>query len=166
MKNFQYKSKVFFWSGLVMLMLAGTVWAFNGGIVKIKSVFAGEQSGTCSTPGCYSEEWKASEVFGLYRSAYVNAAQTTRDDGRLNDNGPFAYMTGRRVCGETGTVNTNIVSDYVVFQNGSSTACTYKANFTYTSGVNDYVVDAAYLDTSHVNYNPFVTGWTVNGHVH
>lgn len=69
MKNFHYKSKVFFWSGLGMLILAGLVWVISGGakaaLADIQSGRAGnDRNGACSSPGCYSEEWSATEITG------------------------------------------------------------------------------------------------------
>jgi hypothetical protein len=67
-KNFHYRSKVLFWSGVSMLVLAGLVWLANGGIGKIKTAFATDQgASSCSTAGCYSEQWSASQVFGTYK---------------------------------------------------------------------------------------------------
>jgi hypothetical protein len=157
MKNFQYKSKVFFWSGLVMLMLAGTVWAFNGGIVKIKSVFANELSGTCTNPGCYSEEWKANEILGDvsgYDSSGEGVGVVTRRYSIVITN---AGGGADRLL-DNGTVddsfNGKTLEYFAVPGSGASTL----------SG--NGVVSSNGLLYQYVNRPNMVVGWKVNGHVH
>jgi hypothetical protein len=103
------KNNVMLWSGLIMLILAGIVWVANGGTGRIKKAFATDQSGTCSTAGCYSEEWTAMEVMGLYRVIGT-------DTGRLDDNA-WQSVAGDRAC-----VNVRNTGD----NSWTSSGCTYK----------------------------------------
>jgi hypothetical protein len=136
MRNLRSKSNVLFWSGLIMLVIAGVTWVTNGGIGKIKKALATGQVGTCSTAGCYSEEWTAGEVMGLYRVV-------GGDGGVLHDNA-WQSVAGDRVCGP-GVRN-------VDSNNWTSIGCTYR--------VGD---GESYLDA---RSPMVVSQWQINGHVH
>lgn len=169
MKNFQYKSKVFFWSGLVMLVLAGGVWAASGGIGRVLRAYATPQGDSTSTPGSYSEKWTANEIFGVYRFAYTDFNMTNRDAGRLNDN-PWTNVTGTRFCndmetGAGGGYLTNTVSPWATATGSAS--CTYRSRSVLTSNGGASLgygfLDSSTQDTANT---PIVTVWEVNGHVH
>ncbi len=163
MKNFQYKSKVFFWSGIIMLVVAGGVWAATGGIGRALRAYADAETGTDSNPGSYSEKWLANEIFGLYRFGLY-------DDEGIDNNG-WAGVTGKRDCTVTATPypgEDRYYSSNLVGNNSTSITdsnyCGYKTTAFY-EGVNppaNHIGEGA-LDPVH---NMTVTEWIVNGHVH
>ena len=170
--NLERKGKVFLWTGVVMLAIAGGVWVANGGIGRIKTALANDQGATsCSTPGCFSEKWTANEIFGVYRFAYTDYGMTNRDTGRLNDN-PWATVTGTRLCNdiETGTGGKHLPNTVSPWATGTgSSSCTYRSQSTISNdGGTSTVYGYGFLDssTSDTANTPIVTVWEVNGHVH
>lgn len=166
-KNYR-KTKVFFWSGLIMLVLAGGVWAIGGGFGRIKEALANNDAGTSDAPGHYSETWTATEAFGLYRMAYTDLLMNNRDSGRLVDNF-WVSQTGERVCGEEvligGKYFPTTASDQA-YAGTSSSSCTYRTLATFSSdGGTTRKYGSGYMD-SQSSYPNFVTKWEVNGHVH
>lgn len=162
MKNFQYKGKVFFWSGVIMLVVAGGVWAASGGIGRVLRAYADAQNGTCIGAGCYSEEWKADEVLG--------------DVSGFDYGGTAVKMVtkryGIRVTRAGGGV-TNLLSDASVDDAFSGQTFEYfavpgsGASIVQNGGDNVRSNNGALLEYGPNGSNtPVVVSWTVNGHVH
>ena len=154
-----------------MLALAGGVWAANGGVGRIKSALADTRTGTCSDPGCFSEEWKATELtgdaFGFdgtlggnVLTAFERIRETTNYDQLVGGATTFhSYDTWyiKGFCQELidwDTANSRVTS--TATNNGD-----YACDIDYKTGKSGNQTGHMVADETAI-----VTGWRVDGHVH
>lgn len=66
-KDYPKWGKVLFLSGVIMLVFSGILWFANGGYLKFNKAKAVDTSGcggSSTNPGCFTEEWDATQVVG------------------------------------------------------------------------------------------------------
>jgi hypothetical protein len=88
-ESLRKKENLFFWTGLVMLVLATTLWFLNGGFVKTKTANAATDI-PCTPDNNYCEKWSATKLLADVNSYDWNNQATY-------------YVTEKRTCGGDGT---------------------------------------------------------------
>lgn len=137
-----------------LLILSGVlVWVINFSFINVKTAKADADPGNSSDPGHFSEDWTATEIFGVY------LWDNNTDDSNITI-GVSSYL-------ETalGRINGTNKGSAVYTLGGG----TEKAGVSY--GLNDTANNRSYrLSTTMSKYagggTPTVTKWHVDGHMH
>jgi hypothetical protein len=168
--NLERKGKVFLWTGVIMLALAGGVWVANGGIGRIKTALAGEQTGTCGDPGCFSEEWIANELTGdAHGFDRVIGGSVLSTFERTRETSDYDQLEGSR--DDSITLESWYLKGAVEELNrwGIAAGAQSRATTTDPDGVRHFYWINGGNGAGHASSDGVtmtVTGWKVNGHVH